>query len=72
MRRGTVAALVVLGGCDTSQDEGAEQVTEVAPPDHGEALSPDDASVLDTTELGLDEAVERPVEIVREAGFPPH
>ncbi len=46
MRRGTVAALVVLGGCDTSQDEGAEQVTEVAPPDHGEALSPDDASVL--------------------------
>lgn len=38
-----MAALVVLGGCDTS-DDGAEEAT--APVDHGEALSPEDASVL--------------------------
>jgi len=52
---------------DIEQRDARDSGREVAP------LRPaDDAKVLDTTELDLDEAVERLVAIVRESGFSPH
>jgi len=52
---------------DIEQRDARDSGRDVAP------LRPaEDATVLDTTALGLDQAVERLVQIVREAGFTPH
>lgn len=69
-------AELVAAGQDVSLEAVRADIEQRDARDSGRDVAPlrpaEDSKILDTTELDLDEALERLVEMVREAGFPPH